>query len=240
VKIVVLLRRLRARPDGATASRPIGACDEAALAAALALEKALAGSTVIALGAGLSVLEDEALRLAVACGADKAVRVDDPTLVTVDYHGMGRALGAAAKHLGAELVVCGDRSEDEVQGAVGPAVAEAMGIAHVTGARDLRAEAGGIVLTRRETGLVRTLRIAPPAVLTVASQRGAALAPAAPSGPPPAVTVLDLGTLGLQAAELKHRDRLVGRAHPVRLSRNATLVDAGELVARLRDDHLLG
>ena len=40
----------------------------------------------------------------------------------VDYLGTARVLAATARHLQHDLVVCGDRSQDELQGAMGPAV----------------------------------------------------------------------------------------------------------------------
>jgi electron transfer flavoprotein beta subunit len=239
MKIVLLIRRLRARPDGAASPRVLGICDQAALAAALTVARALPGASVGVLAAG-GPGEDEALRHALAAGADTATRVDDPALATVDYQGIGRALAAAIRHLGADLLVCGDRSEDEAQGAVGPAVAEALGVPHLTGARDLGVDGGAIVLTRREAGVMRTLKLTPPALVAVAGQAAPAPAPAAGktgSG----ITVLELSALGLQGAELRHREGLLGRAHPVRVARNATLVaEPAELVSRLREDHLLG
>ncbi len=241
IKMVVLMRRLRARPDGAGASRLCGTCDESALRAALAARAANPGATVTALSAGPGISEDPVLRWALGAGADRAVRVDDNALLTVDYQGLGRALGGAARALGADLVFCGDRSEDEVQGAVGPAVAEALGIAHVTGAHDIKVAAGAATLTRREGGFVRTLRVRLPALLGVTSQAGAVLPPHDKQDQSKPIQALDLAAVGLSAAELKHRDRCLGKAHPVRVVRNATLVkDPDELVARLREDRLLG
>jgi electron transfer flavoprotein beta subunit len=241
LKVIVLLRRLRARPDGAGATRLCGTCDEAALRAALAARAAVAGSTLVALSAGPAASEDGVLRWALAAGADKAVRVDDAALQTVDYQGLGRALGGAARSLGADLVLCGDRSEDEVQGAVGPAVAEALGIVHVTGVHDVKVVAGSATVSRREGGFERTLRLRLPALLGVTSQNGVALPPHDKLDTNRPIQALDLAAVGLSAAELKHRDRCLGKAHPVRVVRNATLVkDPDELVARLREDRLLG
>ena len=241
LKLIVLLRRLRARPDGAGATRLCGTCDEAALRAALGARAAIPGATVTAVAAGPAASEDAVLRWALGAGADKAVRVDDPALLTVDYQGLGRALGGAARSLGADLVLCGDRSEDEVQGAVGPAVAEALGIAHVTGVHDVKVAAGAATISRREGGFVRTLRVKLPTLLGVTSQNGVALPAHDKIDSVKPIQALDLAAVGLSAAELKHRDRCLGKAHPVRVVRNATLVkDPDELVARLREDRLLG
>jgi len=77
--------------------------------------------------------------------------------------------------------------------------------------------------------------------MTGASTAGADRPPACDDLRSDPIQVLDLSAVGLSAAELKHRDRCLGKAHPVRVVRNATLVkDPDELVARLREDRLLG
>lgn len=248
MKIVALLRRLRARPDGAPAGQLMGCCDEAALRAALAIKAAVPGATLCAVGAGPGGREDAVLLQALALGADRAIRIDDPGLESVDYHGIARALAGAVKTCGFDLLLAGDRSEDEVQGAVGPAVAELLAVPHLTGVLDLRlpgADGGGdpraVLATRRDAGVVRTLRLPLPALLTIVSYAGKPLAPALGQAGKGPVATLDLAAVGIQAMELKHRDRCVGRAHPVRVARNATVVaDPAELIARLRDDRLLG
>jgi electron transfer flavoprotein beta subunit len=244
LRIVLLVRRLRARPDGTPAPRLVGACDESALRAALHLRAAAPGTTVTSLAAGPAAGQDPVLRWALAAGADRAARIDDPTLESVDYYGLGRVLAAASRHLGAELILCGDRAEDEVQGAVGPAAAEALGVPHVMGTFDLELGGGAIAFSRRESGLVRRLRLKPPGLLAVTSQHAGPTLPA-PLGEDTSregkVLSLDLGTVGLSAPELRHRDRCLGKAHAVRVVRNATLVrDTDDLVARLREDRLLG
>jgi electron transfer flavoprotein alpha/beta subunit len=106
---------------------------------------------------------------------------------------------------------------------------------------DVKVAAGAATLTRREGGFVRTLRLKLPALLGVTSQSGAALPPHDKLDQSRPIQALDLAAVGLSAAELKHRDRCLGKAHPVRVVRNATLVkDPDELVARLREDRLLG
>ncbi len=228
---VVLLRRLRAHPDGSPAPEVIGSCDAAALAAALAL-----GGEVAVVAAGPE-REDEALRFALRRGAGRAARVWGDGLAGVDYHGVARVLAAAARRVGAQLILTGDVSEDEGQGAVGPAVAEVLGMPHVTSAVGLAVEAPSVLATRRERGIVRTLRLPLPAVVTVRSS-AAALPP--PSDGAGEVEVWDLAALGIETRELKHRDRCLGRPSPVRLRGKATLLrEPAELIARLRAEGLL-
>ena len=244
MNLVVLLRRLRGTPEGHEGYRPagglLGRCDQAALRAALALRDEAGGATVTAVAAGPADREDEVLSHALAAGADCGVRVSDPGLAWVDYHGVARVLAAAVRRIGHDLILAGDRSEDEAQGAVGPAVAEWLQIPHLTGAIDLRLAgtngSPGVLVTRRDPGHVRTLRVPLPALLTVVSFPRAASAPAKTT----AIESIALESLGIQSAELKHRDGCMGDALPVRVTRNATVVkDADELVARLREERLV-
>jgi electron transfer flavoprotein beta subunit len=244
MRLVVLLRRLRGTPEGHEGYRPagglIGRCDEAALRAALALRGETRGATVTALAAGPADREDDVLRHAMTAGADAAVRVSDPGIAWVDYHGVARVLAATLQRVGHDLILAGDRSEDEAQGAVGPAVAEWLQIPHLTGAIDLKlaAENGsaGVLATRRDPGHVRTLKVPLPALITVVSFPRAVTCPAGTA----AIQSVDLEALGIQAAELKHRDGCMGDALPVRVTKNATVVkDADELVARLREERLV-
>jgi electron transfer flavoprotein beta subunit len=243
VKIVVLVRRRREGPElGASAEGGmiLGRCDAAALGAALRLRPTRNGSHVVAIACGPGDREDPALKWALASGADRAVRVSDPALEAVDYHGIARVLAAVTKKVGYDLVLAGDRTEDEAQGAVGPAVAEMLGIGHVTAALDVDGDAEGLRVTRRDSGLLRTLRVPLPSLVAVArlgSLRPSGETKGAPRGE---IETMELAALGIQAPELRHRDRCIGRAHPVRVARNATMVKgARELVARLLEERLL-
>ncbi len=243
LKLVVLLRRLRSRPDGATASELLGCCDVAALEVALAVRAASPGAQLTAIAAGAAEREDPVLRRALAAGADRAIRIDDPALESVDYHGIGRVLAAASRQAGFDLLLSGDRSEDEVQGAVGPAVAEQLGVPQLTGVLELSLDGAtrSLLATRRDAGAVRTLRLPLPALVTIVSAGSAKRLGEDAAAGQRKIDTLDLAALGIQALELKHRDRCLGRAHPVRVVRNATVVaDPDELLARLRDDRLLG
>ena len=244
MNLVVLLRRLRGTPEGHEGYRPagglIGRCDDAALRAVLALRAEAGGATVTAVAAGPADREDEVLQHALAAGVDCAVRVSDPGLAWVDYHGVARVLAAAIRRIGHDLIVAGDRSEDEAQGAVGPAVAEWLQVPHLTGAIDVRFAgkngAPGVLVTRRDPGHVRTLKVPLPALLTVISFPR----PVTPVPKTTAIESIELSSLGIQAAELKHRDGCMGDALPVRVTKNATVVkDADELVSRLREERLV-
>ncbi len=233
MKVVVLMRRRRDRPDAPAGEALLGRCDDAALQTALALRGG--DGRVTAVAAGASEREDVVLADALRAGADHALRVHDPGLAFIDYFEIARVLAAAAKKVGFDVILCGERSEDEAQGAVGPAVAEVLGIPHLTGALVVVGDGKTALVTRRDRGTVRTLRVPLPAVITVARFAGER-APAI--GRDGALEATDLQGVGLQAAELRHRDRCVGRAQALRTGQ-ATMVGAAELVETLKAERLV-
>jgi electron transfer flavoprotein beta subunit len=255
LRVALMVRRLRGRPDGSAAEEVLGECERAALAAALTLRDELdAQVTAIAVGPGRR--EDRVLAMALRAGCDAAVRIHDTGLQGLDYLGIANILAAAANHLGFDLILCGDRSQDERQGAVGPAVAELLEIPHLSSAvTDLNVDENGLVATRRANGRIQTLRVAMPAVISVArflreskpvpaddaSEAALDEKPTPSPRPPLGIIELDLGDLGLSARELRYRAQFLGRARPVRTPRQPLLLPtATDLVARLREDHLLG
>lgn len=135
MRIVVLLRRLYHRPGKPDACL-LGRCEQAALAAAVRLRDAL-GGTLTAVALGEAMHEEPTLAAALAAGCDRAVRVHAPACEDLDYLGTAEVLRAAVDRLGCDLLVCGDRSQDQGHGALGPAMAELLGMPHLTGVLDI-------------------------------------------------------------------------------------------------------
>jgi electron transfer flavoprotein beta subunit len=234
--LVVLLRRPLASPDGEPAARLIGRCDDAALRAGLALRAARPRARLTAIAVGPPEREDELLRHALARGADRALRVWDPGLDGVDYHGTAQVLAAATRAAGADLVLCGERSDDEGDGAVGPAVAEVLGVPHLTAVLDVALDGGVALATRRDQGRLRTFRLRLPALITMVRSPAAA-APLAWQATE--VEALDLQALGIHASGLRPRLHCMGPATPV-VAPDPTLAGGpDDLIARLRQDRLL-
>ena len=161
--------------------------DEYALDEALALRKENGGKvTVVSVG---RVSSEETLRVALAKGADKAVRIDaasdDPTITSI-------ILAAAIGRMNYDLVLTGLESSDNMAAQVGTATAERLGIPSLFSATkieitpDKRAaivtkEVGGgtqVVLEMRLPGLIGTqtgiqqLTYAPAAKLMQARRQG--------------------------------------------------------------------
>lgn len=123
--------------------------DEIAVEAALQVKQALGGAEVLAVSAGHGTGLD-ALRRALAMGADRALHIDDPALAGADALAVARALAAALQREGCELVLAGKKSTDDEAGMVGPMVAELLGIPCVQGVTALQV-AAGTVRADRET-----------------------------------------------------------------------------------------
>jgi electron transfer flavoprotein beta subunit len=240
-----LCRRLAATPDGDPGSTLLGPCEQAALGTAFALRASLkerrakVALEVIAAG---PAREDAVLQYALACGADAAFRVWHADLAGTDYYAIARVLAAAVRLRGFTYVLCGDRSADEGLGATGPAVAEFLGVPHLAGAEEVRADREGGTLTARHRngGFVRELRVRAPAVICTAD--GPPPPPVSDAGPPRRrrrPQRLDLATLGLMAGELRHRRRLFGELREQPRTAAEILPNAEALVRRLKDDGLI-
>ncbi len=112
----------------------------------------------------------EALRTALAMGADRAVHVNDESLVSCDEVYSAAVLAAAIRAEGDfNLVLCGKYNIDLDAGAVGPAVAEFLGIPHIGAVTGLDIESDGrsFVARRRIEGAEEVLAGGTPVVLTI-------------------------------------------------------------------------
>ena len=147
----------------------ISTYDENALELALQL-KDKAGGKVTALTLGPVGEVKDAVRLALAMGADEAVVVDDTNAPQLLASDKATILAAAIKRVGTfDLVLTGCESADWVERAVAPFLAEALGASCVTFIT--RAEPnGGMVTVRRtsEEGF-HVVEARLPAVLSVTS-----------------------------------------------------------------------
>lgn len=202
-------------PASESSSVP-GRCDREALA----LAAAMPGAEVVAIAAGPETVRP-VLQAALAAGARRALRVSCEVLGTMDFHGRGEMLAAAARHLGADLVLCGALGDDEGLGAVPASLARHMGATQVAAIDELSPapEPGHVLCTVRCGGRKRRLRVRLPALLTVLRARP--LAEPEPPTPVPradgTVEILTLGELGLNEARLRRRDDLLGtREEPAR------------------------
>lgn len=144
--------------------RVINFFDEIGVEAALRIKQAGGTTYAVSAGAGTGT---EAVRRALAMGADAAFLVDDPALADGDPLTVARALAAVCRREGFDLVLAGRQATDDEAGLTGPMVAELLGVPCVTGVIALELEGSAVVVRREAAGGTESLRVPLPAVLTV-------------------------------------------------------------------------
>ena len=112
--------------------------DEIAIEAGMKLKEKFGGKVTV-----LTVdnRRMDALRRGISMGADEAIQITDPALEGSDLLGIARALAAFLKGRPFDLILAGRQAMDDDAGIVGPAVAEILGIPHVTSVVGLEADA---------------------------------------------------------------------------------------------------
>lgn len=201
-----------------------------ALALGQALELAAGDHQTTALLGGTS-MEAGSLRLALAAGVDRAVRVAADDMAGTDFHTIGQLLAIALRRIGADLVLTGVRSDDEGLGAAPAAIARHLGANYLAGVEEIAVgPAGTVDVVVRGGGRKRRLRVRLPAVLTIAA------GPATPARRPPragalpAIEVIPLSDP--ESTVVRRRTELLGRLEPA--SRGVeTVTSAAALVAAL-------
>lgn len=104
--------------------------DEFGVEEALRIKEKFGGEvTVVGLGPKRVT---EALRTALAMGADKAVLISDDALEGSDSIATAKALAAALKEIPFDIIFTGQRGIDDDLGVVGQMVADMLGIPHIS------------------------------------------------------------------------------------------------------------
>ena len=123
--------------------------DRRAVTQAVRMKEAHGGTvTVVTMGppSAKAVLSE-----AMAAGADRAVHLNDRAFAGSDTLATARALAAAIKKIGFDLVICGRFTNDSETGQVGPEVAELLGVPQATNARKVEYdEKGNQLIVHRE------------------------------------------------------------------------------------------
>jgi electron transfer flavoprotein beta subunit len=144
--------------------------DANALEEALRLKEKHGGRvTAVALGGDSS---REALKRAIAMGADKAVLLNDPTWAGADSAGVGGVLAAAIRKVGEfDLILCGRQASDTDGGQVLHWIAETLKVASVSPVVKIEEVADHSLIVRRMTeGGYQRLRVEMPALLGISSE----------------------------------------------------------------------
>jgi electron transfer flavoprotein beta subunit len=140
-----------------------------AIEAALNLKEHCGGEvTVMTMGPKQS---EEALREALAMGADRAVLLTDPAFSGADTLATSYSLARAIENLGSyDLIICGTQSTDSDTAQVGPQLAEDLQLPLVTYARKWHLEGDRLVIERVVDGFLEVLDCALPALITVSQK----------------------------------------------------------------------
>jgi electron transfer flavoprotein beta subunit len=143
----------------------IGPYDEYALEAAVQI-KEKDGGEVTALSMGPSRVA-ETLRSALAKGADAAVHIDTGNAEVDDALVVASALAAQIKALGAfDVVFTSTKGSDSDRGAVGPMLAELLGVPYLGLVTQIDVAGGNIICKRDvEGGVTETFAVATPVVI---------------------------------------------------------------------------
>jgi len=144
----------------------INESDNYALEEALLIKERLGGAVTLA---GVGPKEtDEVLRMGLAKGADKAVRLSDDAFAGSDCWAVARILAKAIAPLKPDLVLCGSQASDDGQAAVGVMLAELLGLPHAAYVTTLEFEGTTAKFKRElEGGKLEVGEMPLPAVVTV-------------------------------------------------------------------------
>ncbi len=145
--------------------------DEYAVEGALQQREANSGSTVTALCIGPESAK-EALKHALAMGADEAVLVSDPALNELDTAGAARILAAAIQKIGADMVVFGRQTLDNGAGLTPAQTARVLGWPMLGLAGSIKVQDGSVVVDRVIEEGRQTVSATLPALISVVQSIG--------------------------------------------------------------------
>src|SRR5258708_16787328 len=178
--------------------------DESTISAAISLRDTIGNSELTAVSMGPTNTQ-EAMRRALAMGADRAILVTDPALAGSDALSTARVLAAVLTKEEPDLVFCSTESTDGYTGMVPGGIAEFLGLPQLTFAREITIEGQKAVIKRVTQTGYQTVESQLPAVIPTASGSFYARYPPprghiGPKKKP--FTQLSLADLGINASEV--------------------------------------
>lgn len=160
--------RIELTPDGAVkldgVQMVLNPYDEYAVEEAIKIKEAKGGEVVV-FNIGPDGA-DEAVKTALAMGADKAVVLRDPAQAELDACGIAEALSKMIGREEYDLVICGKQAVDSDTHQVGPSVAAKLGLPAVTFITSCEVADGSVVVGRDAEGVKETMELSFPALLT--------------------------------------------------------------------------
>jgi electron transfer flavoprotein beta subunit len=187
----------------------------------------------------------QAIKEALAKGADRALHLDDPALQGLDPRGAAKALAAATGNEKPDLVLTGLQSDDYGFAQTGVILAELLGVPHSTIIMEIQVEGTQLKVKRElEGGWFQWIEMPLPALLTIQSginkPRYASLKGilAAKNKPQKKLTAVDLG---LSPEDLTPRQKISKVYVPVKKGQTEFLQGnpkeiATQLVDKLKNE----
>ena len=146
--------------------------DEYAVEGALQQREAVSGSTVTVLCLGPESAK-EALKHALAMGADDAILVSDPSLKDLDTLGAARILAAAINKIGGvDMVIFGRQTLDSGSGLTPAQTARVLGWSMLGLAGQIKVDAGSVTVERVIEEGRQSLKAKLPAIISVVQSIG--------------------------------------------------------------------
>ena len=142
--------------------------DEYAVEEAIKLKETQGAEvTVVTLGPPRA---ENALRTALAMGADKAILIEDDESLNLDEHSISKVLSAAIKDRDYDLILAGSMSVDNGASQVAVRVAEELNMAHVATAVELTIDSDKVTVVKDVEGNSEVIEASLP--LLVTAQQG--------------------------------------------------------------------
>jgi electron transfer flavoprotein beta subunit len=205
--------------------------------ALLQVEKSGGKVTVVTIGGEEQI---DALRKALAMGADQAMLVNDPALKQIGSLGAAKIAAAVIKKLGdVDVIFCGKQSTDDETAVFGPALARYLGLpvlSYVYKVHELDANTKRVVVDRAMETTVETVEALLPAVLTTVKDLNQPRYPSllkikkAQKADIPRLTTADLG---LNPAELTPKVQYLDRVPPPPRPKGS-IIDGGSAQEKAR------
>ena len=186
----------------------------------------------------------QAIKEALAKGADRAIHLNDPAFENLDAYGVGLALSLAIQKEAPDLVLTGLQSDDFGCAQTGVVLAELLGLPHSTIIMEIQADGTTLKVKRElEGGWFQWIEMPLPAVLTIQSginkPRYATLKGIMAAKKKP-VQSLTLSDLGLSREDLSGRQQVLrvytpAKSNQIEFLQGSPKEIAAELADKLRN-----
>ena len=212
--------------------------DEHAVEAGLQLVEKDGGEVVVVSMGPPKALE--AIRRALAMGANRGILISDPGLENSDALSTARAIAAAVKGQPFDLLICGTESTDGSTGAMPAQLAELLGLPLLSFAKKLEVSEGKAVIDRQTDEGFDVVEAPLPAVVTVTGGINEARYPAlrgimqAKNKEVKQLSIADLGLDG-QAGKAALTEEVVEIAPAEARKAGEVIEDKGEGAKRIAD-----